>query len=408
MSDSDPNLGAPAPENENPKPRPSGCTGPKTLEGKNNSRRNSLKHGLTATILTLPDENPEHIKTYTESWLETCQPETAAEAAAVSEAALAMLHLERFHKAHQANTANQARYAATDWDTEQNERLAQAVKLLPKKPGPAVAQLKAFGTGVKWLITRWEQLREILRKQGCWNNAGLRCQVIHLLGYRAYKLRSAPVEAFELYMMALYALPEGPPPHVLDQARKELMPPEFLGLYGPDFKLERPDALAGLLMFLTIQITQLKALSAVFEPLDAQSRAEASVRAMAPQDTPRNKLQLRYQTASSTAFSRAVKTLQSLQAERKKAEAAAEGSQTGPPTAPAEGSKAGLRNELPDNGFPPYPALENGTCVRSGGTLHLVQKCASGQWLLTAIDASGVDVPLLLPSDVVGPPAAAG
>ena len=408
MFDSDPNVGAPAPENENPKPRPSGCTGPKTPEGKRRSRANAMRHGLTATVLTIPDENQDHIKAYTESWLETGQPETAAETAAVSEAALAMLHLERFHKAHQATTANQARYAPTDWDTEQNERLAQAIELLPKKPGTAVAQLKAFGTGVKWLITRWEQLREILRAQGCWNNDGLRCQVIHLLGYHAYKLRAAPVEPFELYLMALYALPEGPPPHVLDQVRKELMPPEFLGLYGPDFKLERPDALAGLLMFLTVQITQLKALSAVFEPLDAQSRAEASVRAMAPEDTPRNKLRRRYQTASSSSFTRAVKTLQSLQAERKEAEAAAEGSQTGPPPASAEGSNAGLRNELPDNGFPPYPALENGTCVRSGGKLHLVEKCASGQWLLTAIDATGVDVPLLLPSDVAGPPAAAG
>src|SRR5258708_38513283 len=37
--------------------------GPKTIQGKEASRANSLKYGLTAKVLTLPDENPDYVKT---------------------------------------------------------------------------------------------------------------------------------------------------------------------------------------------------------------------------------------------------------------------------------------------------------------------------------------------------------
>ena len=381
--------------------------GPKSPEGRDRARRSALKHGLTATTLTLPHESLEDIQSHADFWLDSYEPETAEETAACSEAALAMLHLERFHKAHNGIIGNQVRYAPTDWDTEQGERLAQAIKLLPKKPEAAVAQLKAFGTGVKWLIKRWELMKEILQTQGCWNNAGLRCQVIHLLGYRAYKLRSAPMEAFAVYLMALYALPEGPPPHVLDHARKELMPPEFLGLHGPDLTLERPDAVAGLLMFLTAQIDELKALSAVFEPLDAQSRAEASVRAMAPQDTAQNKLLLRYLTAASSVLTRTTKQLEATKAARLKAEIAARELEIAAQEAATKAAEVALRNE-PSAGAPAsYHTFPNKGYARIGGEKYWVDR-SEDRWTLTPVEEFPDRVPVMeVPRDDLAPETAA-
>src|SRR5438270_7600885 len=101
--------------------------GPTSSEGRDRARRSALKHGLTATVLALPDEKPEDIQAHADFWLDSHEPETAEETAACAEAALAMLHLERFHKAHNAILADQIRYAPTDWDTERTTRLAQAV-----------------------------------------------------------------------------------------------------------------------------------------------------------------------------------------------------------------------------------------------------------------------------------------
>jgi hypothetical protein len=183
----------------------------------------------------------------------------------------------------------------------------------------------------------------------------------------------------------MYARPEAHGPNVISPLDPELMPSEFLALGGP-VAFDRAEAQEGLRAVIQSQIEELEALSAVFDPLDAQSRAEASLRAMAPADTAENKLLLRYQTASSSAFTRAVKTLESLQAARKKAEVAAEAAAITAQNAPVGPSEAGLRNELKRGGFPSYRALVENSYIRIDGRLHSCQKSSNDQWLLSGID----------------------
>jgi hypothetical protein len=142
------------------------------------------------------------------------------------------------------------------------------------------------------------------------------------------------------------------------------MPPEFLGVHGDIVTMERHDARAGLMTFLMAQINQLKALGGVFEPLDEQSRAEASVRALAPADTPQNRLLLRYLTAASSALSRSTKQLEAFKAARLKAAIAAEEAAL---EAAEEVSQAAVRNEPSAVEAPSYPASENGVYASENG-----------------------------------------
>lgn len=60
--------------------------GPKTEDGKNNSKKNSLKHGLcSSTALILPDEDPEEYVEVQRGWREEYQPEGHAENTLVEE-----------------------------------------------------------------------------------------------------------------------------------------------------------------------------------------------------------------------------------------------------------------------------------------------------------------------------------
>jgi hypothetical protein len=43
-------------------------TGPRTAEGKENSRKNALKHGLCALVLDVPGEDPDVFDTRLQDW----------------------------------------------------------------------------------------------------------------------------------------------------------------------------------------------------------------------------------------------------------------------------------------------------------------------------------------------------
>src|SRR5262245_54685440 len=54
-------------------------TGPRTPEGKNRSRLNGLKHGLTAQTPVLPGEDPRAYQARLETWTADLQPRTDLE-----------------------------------------------------------------------------------------------------------------------------------------------------------------------------------------------------------------------------------------------------------------------------------------------------------------------------------------
>jgi hypothetical protein len=73
-------------------------TGPKTDEGKAQSRMNALRHGLTAAQAVLPHEDEDDYEKLREGMLESYAPADAAELAVVEELANAYWRLLRLHR----------------------------------------------------------------------------------------------------------------------------------------------------------------------------------------------------------------------------------------------------------------------------------------------------------------------
>src|SRR5215472_15723279 len=73
-------------------------TGPKSDEGKAQSRMNALRHGLTAAQAVLPHENEDDYEKLREGMLESYAPSDAAELAVVEELINAYWRLLRLHR----------------------------------------------------------------------------------------------------------------------------------------------------------------------------------------------------------------------------------------------------------------------------------------------------------------------
>ena len=56
-------------------------TGPRTPEGKNRSKFNAVKHGMTAETLVLPDEDANILQIRLETWIHDLQPRNEVEQA---------------------------------------------------------------------------------------------------------------------------------------------------------------------------------------------------------------------------------------------------------------------------------------------------------------------------------------
>lgn len=70
-------------------------TGPKTEEGKSNSRLNSLQHGLGAIHVPLPHENPMELHDLRQGLIDTYQPANKQEMMLVDNIASAYLRMQR-------------------------------------------------------------------------------------------------------------------------------------------------------------------------------------------------------------------------------------------------------------------------------------------------------------------------
>jgi hypothetical protein len=331
-------------------------TGPKTAEGKQRSSRNALRHGLTAQILALPGENPDDIQAFQNLWITAHQPQTLDECELVDQLSLSTLCLGRLQEAGFAVVADQVRQAVPQWDRAQEIRLHDLKHLLETDPARALIELRSFGHGVRWLLARWEELKEVADAEGYWNNPGLLKDALKLYGYAFGKPSEDGSDAYLLMRMAAYAAPADEP--IIDLEKlADWMPPFLRGMCLPP-EQDQAEARRDLNTFLTLRIAEFEALAGAFAVVDQQSRGEAELRARMPADTGQNRLFIRYQRAAETSYERALKALTKLQAERQKADT--------PPN--TKGLKIGLRNEANPHARPPTSGpLPRGYVWMAGG-----------------------------------------
>src|SRR5207302_9268114 len=90
--------------------------GPVTDAGKAISRQNAIRHGLCATILALPNEDPELLRARTDAWHDYYKPQSPAAYHYLNECVRATVLADRVDVAQNATLTRRVRNAVDDWD----------------------------------------------------------------------------------------------------------------------------------------------------------------------------------------------------------------------------------------------------------------------------------------------------
>ena len=193
-------------------------TGPRSAEGKERSRFNAVKHGLTARTLVLPGEDPDALQLRLDGWIDSLKPKNELEHYLVDRAVRVSWQLDRADRAEVARFAARIRddefrdtYRGVSvdvaalgrrlfWDRRgplelyphsplKDQLLAHKQPRTsfsgladdPDDPERLLIQLERSSAGCTWLLQQWAELREILDQDLLWQPID-RFKAIRLLG----------------------------------------------------------------------------------------------------------------------------------------------------------------------------------------------------------------------------------
>src|SRR5258708_22310399 len=122
-------------------------TGPKTAEGKEQSRRNALQHGMAGNGTVLTSKDAQRFRKEFQAWAELLDPINVLEETLVVRAALSKVKMERCLKKDLADVTRRRRRAVKRWDDRQDKALSQAIEGLPQNPADAIVELESLSLG---------------------------------------------------------------------------------------------------------------------------------------------------------------------------------------------------------------------------------------------------------------------
>ncbi len=187
--------------------------GPKTIEGKNRSRLNAVKHGMTSTLSVMPGEDGEVLQGRIDAWTDDLRPRSLLESHFIEEAAKISWQLERIERAYVArlttnvlNAEAEETLDSKDYVDSLGERLfgdrLGPIQLYPNvvfrnettprtscsgfpndpdNPVRLIRQLESTVAGCEWLLARWAELKTRLEPGKSWHSPD-KLRAIRLLG----------------------------------------------------------------------------------------------------------------------------------------------------------------------------------------------------------------------------------
>lgn len=171
-------------------------TGPKTVEGKEVSRRNAFKHGLTGEGVVVSDDDREEIERRAEALAGEFAPRSPSGELMVRKMATLSVRSERAASRELAAVAVKVRAAVDDFDQIRLDQADALFAALGDDPRANLRRLKKTPEGVERLIDAWDDLRDDLNV-GDWGEP--QCgRVAHLIGVRASVGRLRPIGALAL------------------------------------------------------------------------------------------------------------------------------------------------------------------------------------------------------------------
>jgi hypothetical protein len=140
--------------------------GPRTPEGKRNSRINALKHGLTGAGVVMLPEDRETYERRRADWAEELGVVEDARTYLVDRAALASVRLDRCVTIESARLADRAHEAERTFDRRQRRKARTLGARLAADPVKVGARLRGFAAGCRWLLARLDALAAQLEESG--------------------------------------------------------------------------------------------------------------------------------------------------------------------------------------------------------------------------------------------------
>jgi hypothetical protein len=168
--------------------------GPKTQDGKNRSRRNALKHGLTGEGVALPTEDAVEVGRRFEALQSELSPKTVMGELLVRRVAFLSVRLERCEKHDTAVLSNRVRHAEKEFVDRRMVEVEALVARLPLEAATSARRLRGTPEGVDWLVGELLVLKGdlIQVERECWTpNHRARLQMVlgqHPADYRINRI----------------------------------------------------------------------------------------------------------------------------------------------------------------------------------------------------------------------------
>ena len=339
-------------------------TGPKSEAGKAISRENALKHGLTAKVLVMPNEDPAKITAREDHWNDYYNPQSPGAQHFVFLCVASTILTDRVATAHHAEITKQVLAADECWLNQKSDLLEDLKTLLIDNPGMGYRMMRREATGCEYLAARWRFLGDIFKERRCWSDE--ECdEVIRLIGVAPTVAgRKANADAFKIYFYNNAMTSDDPGMRITELLTDEFRPDELWKSFSVDTMPNDQWFQNWINSFVAARIEELTRRGEMLsETMDAPDRAGAKDRALMLKDEKAAKLFLRYSTEARNGFHRAFRDLtKALESDREMAENSGE-------TGEIEGS----RNEAdyakdwhPEDRFNPLFAVLKEAC---GGVL---------------------------------------
>ena len=139
-------------------------TGPKTQDGKQQSRGNATTHGLTATVL-VPQEAKDLKNERMAAFTQILNPQDEIHQLELEQAVLASIRLQQCQSSELERRIELAAVAADpgpQWDVNRQHEAACLGKTLKRDPEIVMLGLRQTPAGRAWLIAQWTSLLTVL------------------------------------------------------------------------------------------------------------------------------------------------------------------------------------------------------------------------------------------------------
>jgi len=223
-------------------------TGPKTTEGKEQSRLNAVRHGMAGENVGVEEMLSNQFKDRREKRAAAYQLEGEQAEWMLDRLVASSFRIERCEQTFDAVVVEQMTRAGLVWDQDQRVEAAMLAAKLHRRPALVAAQLRSCRHGSDLMIELWEGLAASIKANGEWNEAQTQ-MALDLLGVGT-KFRDGRTAL------------DGPDGTNLAAYRRELVEKEILGL-----QTVRDEVLAPLD---ALRRRQTEAGSATFESKSAQ------------------------------------------------------------------------------------------------------------------------------------------